>query len=88
MAKKTRAIELKDWDTNYCLFCGQKLKVRSIGHYDDETYCDCPDVLENQRLDDEINKLRYKKISPKFAIRKRTLTEMVEIDKWGHEIKN
>ena len=72
MPQKSKPIEIEilDNEDRYCLYCGQPLK-RGYDEYTPYHYCDCPDVLHNEKIRQEITKLKEQLKPTKFIVVKK-----------------
>jgi hypothetical protein len=60
-----------------CLFCGKEKKV-DFEEYERFYYCDCPDAVETEKINKQIEDLRRKLPRPKFEIRTRSVLSKVK----------
>lgn len=65
MAKKTKTIEIKENNTNHCIYCGKQAQMNTAyygGHgrdYEDLYYCDCEGAKTEIEMKETIKNIQY-----------------------------
>jgi len=69
--------KIKDGERQPCLFCGQPMK-RGWDECTPFPYCDCPDAIKVDKINEEIAKLKQQMPRYKYKVVKKEFVEEVK----------